>query len=137
MRPDQAAHRGRRRNVGDARQGPDRAHVPRRSIDCAPPASSSPSPAGGRRAGWRCWSSRCELTTPIAAFNGGMFVKPDLTTVIEQRTLPLAVAREVVDYLLQAGLDVWVYRGADWFIRERERAPRRARADRRFSSSRR
>jgi Cof subfamily protein (haloacid dehalogenase superfamily)/beta-phosphoglucomutase family hydrolase len=58
-----------------------------------------------------------KLTTPIAAFNGGVFVKPDLTTVLEQRTLSLAVAREVVDYLLDEGLDVWVYRGADWFIR--------------------
>ena len=60
-----------------------------------------------------------KLTTPIAAFNGGLLVKPDLTTVIEQRTLPLAVAREVVDYLLQAGLDAWVYCGADWFLRKR------------------
>jgi Cof subfamily protein (haloacid dehalogenase superfamily) len=57
------------------------------------------------------------LESPVAAFNGGMFVRPDLTTVIEQRTLPPAVAREAVDYLLVAGLDVWVYRGADWFIR--------------------
>src|SRR4051794_939436 len=52
-----------------------------------------------------------KLTTPVAAFNGGMLVKPDLATAIEQRTLPLAVASETVDYLLQAGLDVWVYRG--------------------------
>jgi Cof subfamily protein (haloacid dehalogenase superfamily) len=59
-----------------------------------------------------------KLTTPIASFNGGMFVKPDLTTVMEQRTLPLAVAREIVDYLLQAGLGVFVYRGANWFIRD-------------------
>jgi Cof subfamily protein (haloacid dehalogenase superfamily)/beta-phosphoglucomutase family hydrolase len=58
-----------------------------------------------------------KLTNPIAAFNGGMFVRPDLTTVMEERTLPLAVASEVADYLLRAGLDVWVYRGADWFIR--------------------
>ncbi|MCU1280308.1 MAG: yidA [bacterium] len=57
------------------------------------------------------------LTNPIAAFNGGMLVKPDLTTVLEQRTVPLAVGTEVVDYLLQAGLDVWIYRGADWFVR--------------------
>jgi len=57
------------------------------------------------------------LTTPIAAFNGGMFVRPDLTSVIEQCTLPLAPARESVDYLLGAGLEVWVYRGSDWFIR--------------------
>ena len=61
-----------------------------------------------------------KLTTPIAAFNGGLFVKPDLTTVLEQRTLPLAVARETLDFLLHAGLDVWVYRDADWFIRARE-----------------
>jgi Cof subfamily protein (haloacid dehalogenase superfamily) len=58
------------------------------------------------------------LTTPIAAFNGGLFVKPDLTTVIEQRTLPLAVAGDVVEQLLRAGLDAWIYRGADWFVRD-------------------
>jgi Cof subfamily protein (haloacid dehalogenase superfamily) len=57
------------------------------------------------------------LTTPIAAFNGGMFVQPDLTTVIERLTLPPAVAREVLDFLLHAGLDAWVYRDTDWFIR--------------------
>ncbi len=58
------------------------------------------------------------LTTPVAAFNGGMFVEPDLKTLIEQRTLPLAVAREVLGYLLEAGLDAWVYRGVDWLIRD-------------------
>lgn len=58
------------------------------------------------------------LTSPVAAFNGGMFVEPDLKTLIEQRTLPLAVAREVLDYLLGAALDVWVYRGVDWCIRD-------------------
>jgi Cof subfamily protein (haloacid dehalogenase superfamily) len=57
------------------------------------------------------------LEHPFAAFNGGMFVDPDLT-VLEQCTLPLAVAREVVDYFLHAGLDISVYRGADWFIRK-------------------
>jgi Cof subfamily protein (haloacid dehalogenase superfamily) len=67
-----------------------------------------------------------KLTTPIAAFNGGMFVKSDLTTVLEGRTLPLEVAREVLDFLLHAGLDVWVYRGTDWFIRASE-APHVAR----------
>jgi Cof subfamily protein (haloacid dehalogenase superfamily) len=57
------------------------------------------------------------LTTPIAAFNGGLFVKPDLTTIIERRILPFAVASEVTDFLLHAGLDVWVYCGTEWFIR--------------------
>ncbi len=66
------------------------------------------------------------LEDPIAAFNGGMFVRPDLTTVLDECTLPLGVAKEVADYLSLAGLDVWVYRGADWFLRD-ERAPHVAR----------
>jgi Cof subfamily protein (haloacid dehalogenase superfamily)/HAD superfamily hydrolase (TIGR01509 family) len=70
-----------------------------------------------------------KLTGPVAAFNGGVFVKSDLRTILAQRTIPPAVARQTVDYLLAAGLDVWVYQGADWFIRrldafrvERERS---------------
>lgn len=58
------------------------------------------------------------LTTPIAAFNGGMIVEPDLRTILEQRTLSRAVAVEVVDALLRAGLDAWIYRGNDWFVRD-------------------
>jgi Cof subfamily protein (haloacid dehalogenase superfamily) len=58
------------------------------------------------------------LTTPVAAFNGGMFVEPDLTTILEQHVLPLAVAAETMDFLVGAGLDVFVYRGADWYIRD-------------------
>lgn len=58
------------------------------------------------------------LQLPVAAFNGGLFVRPDLVTVIEQRLLPQSVAREVVAHLLQAGLDVWVYCGAEWFLRD-------------------
>ncbi|WP_233595694.1 MULTISPECIES: Cof-type HAD-IIB family hydrolase [Corallococcus] len=61
-----------------------------------------------------------KLTDPVAAFNGGVYVKSDLTTVLEQRTLPPAIARQAVDFMLQAGLDVWVYQGADWFLRDPE-----------------
>ncbi len=60
------------------------------------------------------------LTTPVAGFNGGMLVSPDLATVYEQRTLPTAVAQEVLARLMGAGLDVWVYRGHDWCVRGRE-----------------
>ncbi|WP_199738579.1 Cof-type HAD-IIB family hydrolase [Corallococcus sp. CA054B] len=60
------------------------------------------------------------LTAPLAAFNGGMYVKPDLTTVLAQRTLPPAIASQAVDFMLQAGLDVWVYQGAGWFLRDRD-----------------
>jgi Cof subfamily protein (haloacid dehalogenase superfamily) len=58
------------------------------------------------------------IEEPIGAFNGGMFVQPDLTTSLKECTLPREVAREVFEYLLQAGLDVWVYRGSDWFVRK-------------------
>lgn len=57
------------------------------------------------------------LDTPVAAFNGGMLMKSNLSAVLEQKTLPAPVACEVVDYLLSKGLDVWVYQGSDWFIR--------------------
>jgi Cof subfamily protein (haloacid dehalogenase superfamily) len=58
-----------------------------------------------------------ELTTPIAGFNGGVFVRPDLS-VIEQRVIPDDVTPLVIDVLGTHGVDVWVYRGADWFIRD-------------------
>jgi hypothetical protein len=58
-----------------------------------------------------------KLSAPLAAFNGGVYVKPDLTTVLARRTIAIDVARAAVDYLLHAGLDVWVYRGDDWFLR--------------------
>lgn len=64
--------------------------------------------------------AQLQLTAPLAGFNGGVYVQPDLTTVLAQRTIPPAVARQAVDYLLQAGLDVWVYQGADWFLRDPE-----------------
>jgi Cof subfamily protein (haloacid dehalogenase superfamily) len=59
-----------------------------------------------------------QLTAPLAAFNGGLVVGPDLVTVQAERTLPPDVAAEVTDFLLAASVDVWVYRGSDWFIRD-------------------
>jgi len=58
-----------------------------------------------------------EITTPIAAFNGGVFVRPDMS-VIEQRVIPDDVTPAVIEVLGTHGVDVWVYRGADWFIRD-------------------
>ncbi len=61
-----------------------------------------------------------KLTAPLAAFNGGIYVKPDLKTVLAQHTIPPEVAKLSVDYLLKAGLDVWVYQGVEWFLRNPE-----------------
>jgi len=57
-----------------------------------------------------------ELDTPLAAFNGGLIVDPDMT-VITQRVIPDPLVPEIVAALDDAGLDVWIYRGADWFVR--------------------
>jgi Cof subfamily protein (haloacid dehalogenase superfamily) len=57
------------------------------------------------------------ITTPIAAFNGGLFAHPDMS-VIEQHTIPDALTPAVIDLLDHHGVDVWVYRGANWFVRD-------------------
>jgi Cof subfamily protein (haloacid dehalogenase superfamily) len=55
------------------------------------------------------------LETPIAGFNGGLFVKTDLS-IIEQKTLPEDVATKTIELIHAHGLDAWVYRGNDWLI---------------------
>jgi Cof subfamily protein (haloacid dehalogenase superfamily) len=56
------------------------------------------------------------LTTPIAAFNGGVLTDPDMT-VIEQRTVPRELVGPIVGLMTDQKLDVWIYRGTDWFVR--------------------
>src|SRR5438128_2078795 len=67
---------------------------------------------------WRAPTHPISLTTRVAAFNGGMFVQPDLS-ITEQHVLPADVAARTVPILEAHGLDVWLYRGAEWFVRER------------------
>jgi hypothetical protein len=66
-----------------------------------------------------------ELSTPIAAFNGGLVVEPDMT-VIEQKLIPEELVLPILSALETSGLDTWIYRGADWFVRD-PRAPHVAR----------
>jgi Cof subfamily protein (haloacid dehalogenase superfamily) len=68
------------------------------------------------------------LRTPIAGFNGGVFVQPDMT-VIHEHVLPAAVTRRATGLLLDRGLDVWIYSGEDWFVRD-SAAPHVAREQR-------
>ena len=56
-----------------------------------------------------------QLDTPIAGFNGGLFVKRDLT-IVAQKTVPADVARQAIDLIREHGLDAWVYSGNDWLI---------------------
>jgi Cof subfamily protein (haloacid dehalogenase superfamily) len=55
------------------------------------------------------------LDTPTAGFNGGLFVRPDLT-VLEQKTVPADIAAAAIELVRAQGLDVWVYRGNDWLV---------------------
>src|SRR6202012_835070 len=59
------------------------------------------------------------LRTPVAGFNGGILVKPDMT-VLEQHVLDSDDARRAIQVILHSGMDAWVYSGQDWFIRNRD-----------------
>src|ERR1700675_3978199 len=65
------------------------------------------------------------LRTPIAGFNGGIFVKPDMT-IMEEHVLAADVATRALEVILRNGMDVWVYSGKDWLVRDRN-APHVAR----------
>src|SRR5438552_3714844 len=57
-------------------------------------------------------------TPPIAAFNGGVFVRPDLS-VLEQRVLQADIIEPVMRMMKEHRLDTWIYRGTEWFVQER------------------
>ncbi|CAN5903870.1 Cof-type HAD-IIB family hydrolase [soil metagenome] len=56
-----------------------------------------------------------KIDTPIAGFNGGLFLKPDLS-ILELKTVPADIAAAAIDLLRGHGLDIWVYRGNDWLV---------------------
>ncbi len=55
------------------------------------------------------------LDTPIAAFNGGIVVDESMRA-LEQHTLPEHLIKPVADLMRSFDLDVWLYRGADWYV---------------------
>jgi len=59
-----------------------------------------------------------ELTAPISAFNGAVFLRPDFE-IIEQNLVPKDVTKRVIELIDSHGLDVWVYSDTDWFVHER------------------
>jgi Cof subfamily protein (haloacid dehalogenase superfamily) len=59
-----------------------------------------------------------QLQDPIAAFNGGLLVRPDLS-VIREHLVPGEVAQAVIDILTKDTLDVWVYGHKNWYVKSR------------------
>jgi len=57
------------------------------------------------------------LSTPISAFNGGLVTEPDMT-VLEQKVIPDELVPAIIAMLESAGLDVWIYSGAEWLVRD-------------------
>ena len=68
-----------------------------------------------------------KITTPIAGFNGGLFVRADMS-IIESHTLDPDAAKKTVALIEKQGLDVWVYSGDDWLLRDMD-APHREREE--------
>jgi hypothetical protein len=58
-----------------------------------------------------------DIAAPVAGFNGGVFFEPDLT-IISQALVPAEVAARAIGTIVEHGLDVWVYCGTDWYIRD-------------------
>lgn len=63
-----------------------------------------------------------QITEPMPAFNGGLIVDPDLTTVLRERLLEQIVVERLMEALNAAGVDIWVYTDRHWFVRD-ERGP--------------
>jgi Cof subfamily protein (haloacid dehalogenase superfamily) len=57
------------------------------------------------------------LAAPLAGFNGGLVVEPDLD-VLEERTVPDDAVGATITLLESFELSVWIYRGADWLVRD-------------------
>ena len=58
-----------------------------------------------------------EITTPIGSFNGGVIARPDLSVITEHLLSP-EVARRAVDMLDAHQVQVWVFSGQDWLVRD-------------------
>ena len=58
-----------------------------------------------------------DLQVAMAGFNGGVYVNPDMS-VIMSHTLDTVVAKQVLDLIVDQGLDVWIYTQDAWLIRD-------------------
>jgi transaldolase len=56
------------------------------------------------------------LSMPMAAFNGGVIVLPDLS-ILDERQLPAYVVPALIDVIEAHGLDIFLFRSTDWYVR--------------------
>ena len=55
------------------------------------------------------------MTGPMAAFNGGIIVLPNMT-VLDERAVPDELTPSIVQTIRDFGLDVWIYRSTQWYL---------------------
>jgi Cof subfamily protein (haloacid dehalogenase superfamily) len=65
--------------------------------------------------GLRMFVDPLGLTIAMAAFNGGVIVRPDLS-VIDEKVLPVDIPLPVIDSIRRHGLDAWVYTPTEWYV---------------------
>jgi Cof subfamily protein (haloacid dehalogenase superfamily) len=65
-----------------------------------------------------------EMRGPMAAFNGGIIVQPDMS-IVDERAIPADVTPAVIDTISAHGLYPWIYREAEWYVTD-ARAPHAA-----------
>jgi Cof subfamily protein (haloacid dehalogenase superfamily) len=61
------------------------------------------------------------LTTPLAAFNGGLICDREFN-VLEEKTIDDNLVAGIVELLSSHELSVWVYQGPDWYVLENQSA---------------
>jgi Cof subfamily protein (haloacid dehalogenase superfamily) len=69
-----------------------------------------------------------QISLPLAAFNGGLYARPDMS-VIEERSIDSELVAAIVKLIGDHHLDVWLYRGADWLLRDPHAAHVKKEAD--------
>lgn len=62
------------------------------------------------------------LAAPLAAFNGGLLVTPELAITGEPHFLAPAVARRAIEFLDGRCADVWLFTAEEWRVRDRQGA---------------
>jgi Cof subfamily protein (haloacid dehalogenase superfamily) len=56
------------------------------------------------------------LTTPVAAFNGGLIVEPDSLLALEGHSIPADVARRAIAFFERKGVAIWFDTDEDWLV---------------------
>jgi Cof subfamily protein (haloacid dehalogenase superfamily) len=62
--------------------------------------------------------NQLNITAPVAGFNGGVIVSPELSVIASHIIAP-DVARQAVDSIKASGASAWVFSDNKWFVRDR------------------